>query len=409
MMSGGATGIVGPNALTSGATFTRNSLANAFVGTTLTPFAVDVPRFGSLTSGGNSGLVVEGSRTNSIRNNTMVGAVVGVIGSGGARPDNWRGVIGAGLSTEIVDFGVVNGMEYIDIRVFGTPSSTTSYQFGFESSTGIVAVNGQTWDVSCFVALVGGDLTNIGFTRLGANENTSTGGFIAGGASSFTPSANPTRIEFVRTLSGGGTVARLDPLVSIGVTSGQDVDVTLRFGLPQAELGAFASSPIKTLGSAAVTRAASVPLIEDVNTKPWFNASEFTVIAEFEIPQFVTSQRIVGLGNAGSLLNRVEIITSGTSARLFAEGGSGTLADFTVAGLVVGALNKVAFRIKLDDYAMSVNGSAVGTDTSSAVPTIADLFIGMSTVSGNHLNGVIKSLTLIPRGLTNAQLQALSS
>jgi hypothetical protein len=395
--------IVNGSQLWQGATFTRNSLANAFVGTTLTPFAADVPRFGSLTLGGTSGLVVEGSRTNSIRNNTMVGAVVGVVGSGGAMPTNWEIESGAGLTEEIIAIGSSNGIDYIDIKISGTPIGA-AYARRYESLSQIPASSTQTWTGSQFFAIVGGNSTNI------ASINNRIV-FVATSANSqnMLPTLTGSLQRYSNTLTAPASTTNVYNMFSMGLTIGLAVDITLRIGLPQLELGSFESSPIKTLGSAAVTRAASVPLIEDVNTKPWFNASEFTVIAEFEIPQFVTSQRILAFGTAGSLLNRIEILTTGTSARLFVEGGSGAVADFTAAGLVAGASNKIALRCKLDDYAMSVNGGAVGTDTSAIVPPVTALFLGMSTVSGNHLNGVIKSLTLIPRGLTNAQLQALSS
>src|SRR5262245_45817020 len=79
----------------------------------------------------DNGILVEESRTNSIQNNSMQGAVAGVIGSGGAYPTNWSNNSGggnnpAGLTVTIVGTGTELGIDFVDIRWNGTPNATTS-------------------------------------------------------------------------------------------------------------------------------------------------------------------------------------------------------------------------------------------------------------------------------------------
>src|SRR5678816_4391057 len=69
------------------------------------------------------GLLLEDTRTNNLRNSTMVGATPGTPGT---YPTNWGGWgMGAtGLSSSITGTGTEAGMAYIDIRIFGTAAAT---------------------------------------------------------------------------------------------------------------------------------------------------------------------------------------------------------------------------------------------------------------------------------------------
>jgi hypothetical protein len=105
----------------------------------------------------------EPAGVNSLRNNTMQGAAVGVIGSGGAFPTYWTrtGTPLSEIPTEIVAVGTVNGMAYIDIKLSGTPASNGTIAISPEATSTISAVSGEVWSGSSFFALVGGSLTNL--------------------------------------------------------------------------------------------------------------------------------------------------------------------------------------------------------------------------------------------------------
>ena len=97
------------------------------------------------------GLLVEESRTNSIRNNSMQGAVAG---SPGTLPTNWGVPSLAGLTETVVAVGAVNGIDYIDLRYQGTTTGTILFRY-FESTLQIAASVGQTFTYSSFLAMAG--------------------------------------------------------------------------------------------------------------------------------------------------------------------------------------------------------------------------------------------------------------
>jgi len=200
------------------------------------------------------GLLVEPARTNSIRNNTMVGA-----NAPSTLPTNWIITQNAGLTTDVVGTGSASGLDYIDIRFSGTPSATL-YRVALEASNGIAALSGQTWTESAYIAIANGGLTNITKVNFTMVERTAGGASVAfQGAADYKASLSSSfyRASFVQTLAGGGTVAFVSPEFSFGLTVGLAVDVTFRIALPPMEQGSGASSPIKT-SSAAVARAADV-------------------------------------------------------------------------------------------------------------------------------------------------------
>ena len=69
----------------------------------------------------NKGVLIEESRTNSIRNSTASnGAVAGVVGSGGSLPTNWIKDVGTGITWNVLGTGIEYGVDYVDVRFSGT-------------------------------------------------------------------------------------------------------------------------------------------------------------------------------------------------------------------------------------------------------------------------------------------------
>jgi hypothetical protein len=228
------------------------------------PATTNVPRFDhDPLSRQSFGLLVEEQRTNSIRNNTMVGAVAGTPGT---LPTNWA-ISGQGLGTltqQVVGTGAIGGITYIDVKFSGT-TSTSDFSITQETATQIIAANGQFWTGSVWLSVVGGSKSNISSVALNAVERTSAGGFVAQqSGSNLTSSLSSalTRYTASYTLAGGATVARIQPrLVNLGFFFGVAIDITLRIGLPQLEQGATASTPIPTT-TTAVTRTADNAVID---------------------------------------------------------------------------------------------------------------------------------------------------
>ena len=300
---------------------------------------LDYPLGGAVN--GCPALLVEPAATNSIRNNSMVGAVAG---SPGTLPTNWAESLN-GLVRQSVALGTENGVSYIDIRYSGTATGGSCAVL-FETATQIVASTGQTWSNSVYLKIIAQPNPPIAY-RLGMWEY-NTSGTVFGGA--FTTAVVPTttslqRFTQTRALTGA-TTDRVRPLFDVSMTSGQTYDFTIRIGYPQMELGSVATSVIPTT-TQAITRAAdtivnttATALIgQSEGTIYWDIAAVGGVITGFGNPQFgvrnsaftnwigLTTNvspnvfRITANATTGNLINYQSSITSGKAALAWSSAG----------------------------------------------------------------------------------------
>lgn len=203
--------------------------------------------------------LVELEARNFIRNNTMQGAVVGVIGAGGIVPTNWsisaNNSGSTGLSAEITSIGVFDGINYIDVKFSGTPSLNSTIRVQFDSDRPQV-VYGEAFALSPFVRMVAGILP--GDIDFFWDEFNSSSAVIAGGVTPFSPNGNTTRGSRIGLTYTPVQVdaATIRPYMRVTVRAGVQIDFAMRIGLPQLERRKV-TSPIKT-SNGAVTRAADV-------------------------------------------------------------------------------------------------------------------------------------------------------
>lgn len=361
------------------------------------------------------GLLIEEQRTNGIRNNTAQGAVAGTPGT---FPNFWLGFLNSitGVAFSIVGTGVEKGINYVDIRMNGTPSATVpqGLQITFEGNSAIAASASQTWTQSLWLSVVGGSTANItGFFHNIQQYN--LGAFVAENNVAITPNSTLTRYSGTVTFTAATTTNAL-PLIGLGVTSGAAVDITIRIGLPQLELGSFVTSVIPTT-TAAATRNFDNADITSISS--WFNASEGTLYGQtifdhllplsgsgafpgiFHIADGTVSNRIVLTAYNPSATNNHygTVITAGVD-----QGSLGTNA-FAPNTLVKGA-----FAYKANDTAYCANNSAAVTDNTVTLPTglnIANLG-GTLSVGANRLNGWLQRIKYYPTRLSNAVLQRIT-
>ena len=98
----------------------------------------------------------EGGRRNLLVNSAATGAVVG---NPGTLPTTW-GVSGGTIAREIVATGLdVDGHEYVDIRLTGSPGTSGIVQLGGNTDTAVIAGQPFSWSVK--VARIGGSAANI--------------------------------------------------------------------------------------------------------------------------------------------------------------------------------------------------------------------------------------------------------
>jgi hypothetical protein len=393
-------------------TFTRATTATYFNALgVLTTAASGSPRFDYNPSTLQPlGLLIEEARTNSIRNNTMQGAVAGTPGT---VPTNWT-MVGSvnGITRQIIGTGTENGIDYIDVKYSGTPSATFSVVIRSEQNTQIVAASGQTWAASFYVKLVGGSLTNLGAIGIEINGWTAAGAFVEQSSSVVvvpTSAALSTQRGIATYALANASTARVNSQVSFALTNGSAIDITLRIGLPQLEQGAFATSVIPTT-TTALTRNADVASMTGTNFSSWYNATQGTLFAQFLRTATVNSQqgRVFSLSNASNTA-LIEIYqTSGNdpAAQII---NTSTQAQWTPTGFTVGISVKEILAYKLNDSNASFNGSAETSDTACTIPTVTQANIGNRQDGVRALNGYIQRIAYYPTRLTNAQLQALTA
>jgi hypothetical protein len=207
----------------------------------------------------------------------------------------------------------------------------------------------------------------------------------------------------------------LDTVVRIGAanaanTRNGDNGGTIYIWGAQLEAGAFPTSYIPTVAS-QVTRSADVAVMTGANFSDWYNATEGTLYAEYQVTAG-TNQRAFTVSD-GTLSNVMNILVTNAS-------GNGSSFAVTTAGSLVASvptnlatqsatLYKVAGAYKTNDVNGARNGTVGTTDTSAAIPTVDRALIGAGGAASQFLNGHIRQIAFYPRRLANSELQAITA
>lgn len=365
----------------------------------LLEFSSNVPRIT------NKGLLLEESRANIIRNSSTNGAVLGIIGSGGALPTNWSVGGASGVTVEVVAIGVKDGFEYVDIK-FSGPNSLTFGTVVFDSALSTF-VTGTAYASQMRISLVAGSLTNMPShslrTRYYLSPSGATDIFTV-----FTPTSSNLKDQRISsqgttsgTITGGGMM-----FYQWNQNPGDSVNVTLRFSSPQIEVGSYLTSYIKTTGS-SVTRSGDLVYLSSFSQpKP------FTVFAEFQCP-LLGSNKYPGVfavslasdysnNRCGAFIGDAGSDQAGAN---FKNAGATVVNTVAGAALTAGQIYKTALTFENNNVKMYVNGSQLINNTSVSLPTFDQFRLGMSD---NTLNSFIRKLAVFNRALTSAELTSLS-
>jgi len=410
----------GTAALPPSVTFTRASTGSYFDATgTLQSAAIDVARLDYNPSTLQcNGLLIEQQRTNSVRNNTMQGTAAGTPGT---LPTNWIGdTTVAGVTRQIVGTGVEKGITYIDIRVSGTTSGALIFGIQTEGNTQTAALNAQRWTSSLYARVVAGSFANITRVSHIVRYNDAAGVLLTSGALDIIPTTAALNTQrFANTvLSSNALTAFVGQVFQVEAGAGVAIDITLRIGLPQLELGFYASSVIPTT-TAEVTRALDQPFINTVT--PWYNATESSFVVGYQLSlgsavSISTSRFAFDFTEAPLTDNRLAIqaILNALVADRVLITSAGGAVSFSSNGTTVGTTPRVvAAAYKSNDFAASATGAttiAVATGTTMPVNLTAVRLGGQIANSNNgQLGGWLRRFTYYPRRMTNAELLALTA
>ncbi|WP_043836060.1 hypothetical protein [Muricoccus aerilatus] len=402
-LSGGPLRLVSASALSGGLALIRAStaLAAGTDGATMLSYATNAPRF----QGAAQRLVIEGARTNAIRNPRLEGATVG--GTGAGAMWTYFGNLTNGLGTvACVGQGTSKGLPYVDVRFQGTPSGS-SLAFTYDSGNSLSISAGTVFTHSIWLAIVGGSLANIISIN---NRNVTTGG--AGTVSvDVSGQLTGTLQRFSNTVTAGNSATSTQQYYSMGVTTGGPVDITLRFACPQLELGGLASTPVLPAAGtpASSTRTADVPVFSLNATR----AAAGTLVGTFMLPAVST---------AAADVQGLLVLDDGTDANRFGlrkPGGAATLQPFrSVSGtltsgssiqtLAPGVAIRAALAWDTSGIVACCNGGTV-VSLAGAIPAVSRLLIGHgASTLGQGAFGEVGPLDLHPTRLPDAILQALT-
>lgn len=374
-------------------TFSRASQGTQVQSGVLSTVGNNVARFETSPAG----YLGEPQATNIIRNNTMVGAVAGVVGSGGALPTNWQIFAASGLTTTIIGTGTQNGVTYLDFRLSGT-STGTFYVLAFDSA-GTTASVGQVWSESFWASYVAGSLTNVSTVQIDQR-------FTITVDTPFTLTTTLTRVSAVATAPSATTAYYPALLLTFPLTAA--VDITLRIGLPQADLAGFTSSAIATTGTTA-TRAADNLTLDLTQLPGLQTAGGYGVAMDFSVISNSPGNTIVlGASINGDINNQWAIVT---------DGGGFMRVSSVIAGVTqysaylntraVGLTNRLALSVTPAGIRWSMNGVAVIGVTNAGQPLMGTLAVGRAAYSASAYTAMHATLvTLTPGPQSDAALIA---
>ena len=225
-----------------------------------------------------------------------------------------------------------------------------------------------------------------------------------GGAAASTP-INVTT-EWVRhtvtQTNGAGTTAY--PQLSSNGTAG-----TVHIYGFQLEQGSYPTSYIPTNGEAGgVTRNQDIFTRDGIGSL--INSTEGVLFLEIAALADDLTGRYVTISDGGTN-NMIRVYYNTNSNGLTASYyvGNTAQANFAISLSDVTTFNKIAFKWKINDFALWVNGTEVATDTSGAVND-ADTFneIDFRLGGGNNFFGKVKQLQVYDTALTDDQIRQIT-
>jgi hypothetical protein len=173
----------------------------------------------------------------------------------------------------------------------------------------------------------------------------------------------------------------------------------------QSEQGSYATSLINTSGS-SVTRNADACSITNVADR--IGQTEGASYFEYTCNGSDGSgQRIFSL-RGSSTSNRIAIFDQLGKIRIFVASGGAVQVDSTT-NVDTASTHKVAFRYKLNDFKLYIDGAAIVTDTAFTVPTLNSVYVGTSEGFGGTLGGNVKDVRVYNTALSDSELATLTT
>jgi hypothetical protein len=339
--------------------------------------AADTPRFDyySVDVGRCRGLLIEEARTNYFKQTTGWGVGVGVTKTANARVGPYGTV-----TMDKLDFAAV-----LNANV--------------SQDTAAAIANGQVWTFSVWIYAAAP--TTIDFQFLSSPSFAQW---------SYEPTMSiPAGLSRITATAPAVSGITTDTGLRIYLVTRDSVARTIYVESAQMELGAFATSDIPTT-TAAVTRNADSALVSSLGS--WFNASEGTLVAEAQSNPsgIIANQYVAEFQNTTFTSARILLFRNVNSLQMFDQDAAGVIQVNSSLGVAAnGGTFRASYAYKLNDFAGSLDGAAVVSDTLGTIPTVDKLRLGGNTGNTENLNGWLRRFRYFPRRLSNAELAVESA
>jgi len=381
-------------------TFTRDGVGTYYDELGVLRYASNnVPRFDhDSTTGESLGLLIEESRTNLViysnRGEGLNGApyygnwnAASYTNNFAVAPDGtttaWKFRPTTPSSSRVARVSVTAGNTYtFSVWLKKDPSVTVSDGvWDYFKYLITWSQNGSTVTSAATVPLVSGSTTSAELTTKWRRFSVS-----------YVAPANMTSMEFGISNANSGSG---DPGYSVFVWGAQ------------VEEGAFATSYIPTTGS-TVTRAADNAVIKGTNFTDFYNSTEGTLVSEHMGAGNANASPYIAMLSDGTNNERIIIMSDYADYQMVVKENGANQAILDAGTPNLNVKNKNATAFKKDDFALSLNGGTVATDTSGNMSVVNQLWIGSRNGADSYMNNTIQSLKYYNKRLPNAQLQGLT-
>lgn len=374
----------------------------------LSQVAANTPAFEYNADGTYKGMSVEEERENGIRNSEGGGSTNGVIGSGGALPTNWQAINLNGIGVEVIGTGTEKGVEYVDIKFSGTATATTSFTIRFENPGQITAAQNEVWSGSVYLKYTdqtaNPDSANIRIQQFDSSDVS-----LKQDLQSITLTDTLTRFKQEDITLDNASTASVSSLAGFSITNTQAYDFTIRFGLPQLEEGAHASSVIKTSGTSATRNADD---ISNTSASTYIGTAG-TIYAEVQIDNILDESQwiIYARSTTDPAENYIHMFLSSSGNFGYRLEASNVVQGSHNETATTGN-HKLAIVYTTGDIRYYLDGVQVGADANSFTfaQTLSEIYIGKTPLSPtDHFNNWIRAFAFYKRALTDTEAIALTS
>jgi hypothetical protein len=388
---------------------TQTSTRATAIGTddaTWAEFAADLPRY----QGSARRLLVEGTRSNRVRNPRAEGAVAGTPGT---MPTNWGNSLVAGISQQVIGLASVNGVTGLRVRFFGTPSATGSVLTFVEAANSVAAANGQAWTSAAFlsVSIASGGTPGV---RLANREMAADGTTLVSGDTAAPLLGVTTSLaRFARSATiANATTAFITPTLRLDLTAATAYDFTVTIGWPQIEQATFASTPMLPLAGTPAVSTRNADLLTATLSALGIGANgACTVLVWAVLPQAAPAsvdQTLVSIDD-GTVNNRYRIFnTAGGSTINVGRSVAGAGLTSTAGSMTPGTPFKAGMSVdSAGRVTGSFNGGAVVAQTGGPTTGLTTFRIGNNAGNTGPLCGLAAECRVLPYAVPDGVLPGL--